>query len=74
MTAATLPREILDEVAELSPEQQRRVLGFVRSLKAPAGTAGKSLLGFAGMIDRADLKQMSEAIEEGCERISADEW
>ena len=72
--AATLSREILDEVVDLSPEQQQQVLGFVRSLKVPVGTPGKSLLHFAGTIDPGELKQISDAIEEGCERVSADEW
>jgi hypothetical protein len=74
MAAVALSREIFDEVVDLSPEQQQQVLGFVRSLKVPVGTAGRSLHRFAGAIDPGELKQISDAIEEGCERISADEW
>ena len=66
-------REICDELLTLSLEQQQQVLRFVRSLKLPAGTEGRSLLRFAGWIDPTDLKEMEAAIKEGCERVG-DEW
>ena len=74
MSVPNPSREILSELTSLNPDQQHEVLGFVRSLKLPAGAAGTSLLRFAGVIDRADLKEISDAIEEGCERISPDGW
>ena len=66
-------REIMDELFSLSLEQQHQVLRFVRSLKLPAGTEGRSLLRFAGCINPTDLKEMEAAIEDGCERVG-DEW
>jgi len=63
MAVPTLSREIVDEVTSLDPEQQRQVLGYVRSLKRPGGAEGKTLLRFAGTIDRQDLQQMSNAID-----------
>jgi hypothetical protein len=74
MSTETLSREILAEVSNLDAEQQRRVLGFVRSLKLPSGTSGKSLLRFAGIFDATDLKQIADAIDAGCEGIASDEW
>lgn len=71
MGVMTLTREILEEIVHLSLERQQQVLEFVRTLKVPAGTVGQSLLRFAGTIDPADVKQMSEAIEEGCDTRSA---
>jgi hypothetical protein len=38
------------------------------------GVQGKSLLRFAGAIDRDDLRQMEEAIREGCERVDPNGW
>jgi len=40
----------------------------------PAGASWDELSRFAGVIDRADLRRMTEAIEEGCERIDLNEW
>lgn len=44
----------------------------------PATTAarphGRDLLKFVGSIPADDLKRMSEAIEEGCERVDLNEW
>ena len=74
MATETLPREILNEVSGLNPDQQRQVLGYVRSLKLPASAPGKSLLRFVGSIDADDLKRMSAAIKDGCERVATDEW
>lgn len=46
------------------------------SLPAPPGERphGKDLLKFVGSIPADDLKRMSDAIEEGCERIDLNEW
>ena len=75
MTTQTVTTKIVDALHDLSLEKQREVLAFTRSLKArPAGVKGASLLSFAGSIDAAELAQMQAAIEEGCERIDADEW
>ena len=69
----SLQRKINDHLSRLKPEQQQQVLDFVEKI-APEGISGKALLPFAGTIDAEDLALMSKAIEEACERISADEW
>ena len=75
MTTQAVNVKISDELADLSPEQQREVLAFARFLKSqPKGVKGASLLSFAGSIPAADLTQMQQAIREGCERIDPDEW
>jgi hypothetical protein len=38
------------------------------------GVAGADLLRFAGTIDSTDLEQMKTAIDEGCERVEANDW
>jgi hypothetical protein len=68
--------EILEHLRLMPQNLQWQVLEFARSLlKAEAkGTPGQNLLRFAGSIPANDLQLMSEAIEQGCERIDADEW
>ena len=69
----SLEKEILDQLDRLSPENQRRVLEFARSLSTPRGVTVDQLYAFAGSISPEDLKLMQEAIEEGCEQIEPDE-
>lgn len=38
------------------------------------GTPGTSLLHFAGTIDPAEIEVITQAINEGCEQVRADEW
>lgn len=71
---------IVDKIAEqlkvLPYESQWRVLEFTQALAAasPRGVPGSQLLPFAGVIPPDDLQLMQQAIEEGCERVDADEW
>jgi hypothetical protein len=52
------------------------VLEYTRELGEPPrhGTPGAALLRFAGSIPPADLREMAEAIEEGCEQVDPDGW
>lgn len=54
--------------------QQYQVLEYARTLASPTGVPGASLLKFAGSIDEDELDRMSQAIEEGCEKVDSDEW
>jgi hypothetical protein len=74
--AGRLQGQILEQINGLPHEQQRRVLEFARALalSSPLGVPGKELVRFGGLISPEDLKQISAAIEAGCERIDADEW
>jgi hypothetical protein len=73
--------QITLEVNELSEPQQRRVLEFTRALKPatimpaiPPGATLSDLKSLTGLFSPADLKEISSAIEEGCENIDADHW
>ncbi len=68
--------KVVEQLKVLPTELQWRVLEFTRALTvfAPHGTPGRQLLAFAGVIPAADLSLMRRAIEEGCERVDADEW
>ena len=71
-----MEKELLRQLEQLGPEEQRRVLDFARTL-APfkrRGTPGESLLRFGGAIEAADLAIIAQAIEEGCEPVNPDEW
>ena len=68
--------EVIEQLKSLPHELQRRVLEFTRALtlSTPRGVPGKQLLRFAGTISPDDARQMREAIEQGCERVDANEW
>lgn len=76
MVDAMIETELSTCLANLPVEKQRQVLEYARTL-APSplqGVRGSELLRFAGAIDASDLDAMAAAIEDGCERIDADEW
>jgi hypothetical protein len=76
MIETTIEQELTTCLSQLPVEQQRQVLEFARTLATPRvqGVHGTTLLRFAGAIDQSDLEAMSRAIEDGCERVDADEW
>ena len=55
-------------------EQQAADLIHDLVAKPPSGASGRDLLRFAGTLDDESARQMSEAIEEGCERVDLGEW
>jgi hypothetical protein len=72
----TLVDKVVDQLKTLPYEMQWRVFEFTRALavSVPRGVPGPQLLRFAGAIPLDDLQLMRQAIEEGCERVDADEW
>jgi hypothetical protein len=76
MVDAAIEQELSTCLGGLPVAQQRQVLEFAQTLTAKPrqGVRGSTLLRFAGAIDPLDLESMSQAIEDGCERIDADEW
>ena len=76
MTDTSVEKEIINEIHKLGEDQQKEVLGFVRSLSKfeLVGVPGKNLLRFAGAINKDDLQKMAEVIQVDCERVDSDEW
>jgi hypothetical protein len=74
--STTIMEEVLEQLKNLPHELQWRVLEFTHalSISAPRGVPGRQLLRFAGSIPLDDLDLMSQAIEQGCEQVDADEW
>jgi hypothetical protein len=72
----TMEKELLKQLEQLGPEEQRQVLDFARTLATfkRCGTPGEALIRFGGAIDPADLAIIAQAIEEGCEQVNPDEW
>ncbi len=76
MTNPILEKALHDQLDQLPLEQQRQVLEFARALAtAPVrGVPGHTLVPFAGTIEADDLLTMTQAIEDGCEKVNPDEW
>lgn len=76
MAGPSFEKEITSCLHKLSPEQQMRVLAFVRTLaeEKPSGVPGSELLRFAGAIDLNDLREIEKAIAEGCEQVNLNDW
>jgi hypothetical protein len=70
----TIKDEIIQQVDRLDGPQRRKLLDFARGLTVPQGTPGRELLMFAGAIDQGDLATISEAIQEGCEKVEPNGW
>ena len=71
-----LEDQIIEQIGDLPPRDQMRVLDFARALSnsRSAGVSGKELLRFGGMFEAEDARRMSETIEVGCETIDPHEW
>ena len=65
MGDTSLKDDLFTQIEKLSPDLQRRLLDFVKTI-APYGVEGKRLLRFEGAIPSDDLELMSKTIEEGC--------
>ncbi len=76
MVVPAIKQQILEDLDQLSPARQRRVAELIRGLVSapPRGTAGRDLLRFAGTLDDQSAREMTQAIEEGCERVDIDGW
>jgi hypothetical protein len=70
MIDTTIEAELSSYLDKMPIEQQRKVLEFARTLatRSPRGVPGKSLVRFAGTIEKSDLELMEQAIEEGQQR------
>ncbi len=76
MAQPDVKEQILNDLDHLSPDQQRRAAELVHSLVTPLpkGATIDDLLSVAGILDDQAALEMTQAIEEGCERVDPDEW
>ena len=73
METPSIKDNLIAQIDKLPYDLQLQVLDYAKSLM-PKGVKGNSLLRFEGAIAGDDLKRISDAIEEGCERIDIGEW
>lgn len=68
--------QVIEQLKTLPYDLQWRVLEFTRALalSTPHGVPGQQLLRFAGTIPAEEAQLMRDAIEQGCERVDANEW
>ncbi len=73
MTVTSIKENLIAQIDKLPYDLQLRVLDYVKTL-IPTGVEGNSLLKFEGTIPPDDLRLMSKAIEENCEKVDTSEW
>jgi len=73
---AAREKEIQERLAALTPDEQERVLGYIREIsgKPRELKPGSDLLRFAGIWTEEEADEISKAIEEGCERVDLEGW
>lgn len=76
MNTTSVEQTVIKYLKTLGTEEKKKVLEFTRLLSSSkiVGIPGKSLLSFAGSIDKKDLKLMQDAIDQDCEKVISDEW
>jgi hypothetical protein len=73
MSSKTFENEFLKSLDSLTKEQQEKALAYIKSILTKSqGEHG--LLRFAGSLDANSIREMSEAIEAGCENSDTNEW
>ena len=73
----TVKQQIDKELDVLTLDKQRKVLNFITHLSGsgiPPGVPGKKLIKFAGSLSEEDAEELSQIIQEGCEKIDYNEW
>jgi hypothetical protein len=75
MTQSSVVVEISRAAQALNPDQQQRVLTYIRNITTrPLGNRPADLISLAGSIPLEDCIEMQKAIEEGCEQVDHDGW
>ncbi len=76
MVLPAVKDQILQDLDQLSPEQQKQAAELVHGLvsQLPKGASIEDVMQLAGSLDDQSAREMMEAIEEGCERVDLDEW
>jgi len=67
---------LMNEIDELSGEQQDRLLALVREWKSDVEYSERpeALMALAGTLPKADADEMREIIKEECEQIDHASW
>lgn len=74
MINESLENEFIRNLSLLDKEQQEQVLAYIKSLIQKPKISESDILLFAGTMDSNDAREISQAIEAGCESIDNNEW
>jgi len=74
MINESLENEFIRNLSLLDKEQQEQVLAYIKSLIQKPKISESDILLFAGTMDSNDAREISHAIEAGCESIDNNEW
>ena len=68
--------QVVQQLESLPENLQRQVLGYIQGLQSEpqVGAPATQMLKFAGSIESEELEAISSAIEDGCEKVDANEW
>lgn len=68
---ASLKEEIIERINDLPYDLQKKVFDYIDSLVQVEirKISGKELLKYAGVIEKADLSLINDAIEANCEQV-----
>ena len=71
-----IPKELMDELEKLEPDDQGRVLEYAQSLrpKSESTSPGSIMRKFVGTISKSDLEIMKRAADEDCSQIDHASW
>lgn len=73
MTTSMIKEKLMEQLDQLPHDLQLRVLDFAKAL-SPKGVEGRSLLRFEGLIPADEIRRMSQAIDDACEKVDVNEW
>lgn len=73
MTTSLLKDTLIMQLEQLPHELQLRVLEYAKAL-SPKGVDGKNLLRFEGFIPEEELRRISQAIDNDCEKVDIHGW
>ncbi len=76
MKSKTIRREMIKRLGHLPTEIQIKILDLAEAAAPPPqkGVSGKKLLRFTGIFNAEDVADMTQAIENGCEKVDINEW
>jgi hypothetical protein len=77
MQQVSIKSQIVKEVDVLPLDLQKKVLDFIKLITdstTPRGVSGKRLMNIAGLMTEDEADELSQIIEDGCERIDYNEW
>ncbi|MBI4946151.1 MAG: hypothetical protein HY840_07095 [Bacteroidetes bacterium] len=74
MSKEEFQKQIQSAATQLNEKELEAVYSYLLSFLNNPRNQGKELVSMAGTVTVDDLKLMEEAINNGCEKIDANEW